>query len=73
VNGVATPTANSIEVRMDPFVPSGDWQRQALRLAREAVSARGIAWVDADILVMLPGRDRCYTKAPGHTELIAHG
>lgn len=49
------------------------WQSVATRKAREACSAAGIEWIDADVLVKLPERGRCMTKKPGFTSLTAHG
>lgn len=63
---------NKIEIVLNP-TPSNLWARSAEKKAREAAAAAGIEWIDADVLVILPERGRCLTKAPGFTVLTANG
>lgn len=61
-----------IEITLNPMPPHL-WVKSAEKKAREAAAAAGIQWIDADVLVILPERGRCLTKAPGFTSLSANG
>ena len=63
---------NRIEIALTNTKPS-DWNRAANKAARAAAKAAGIAWTDADVLVILPEAGRCFTKAAGFQNLTAHG
>lgn len=63
---------NKIEITLNP-TPSHLWAKSAEKKAREAAAAAGVEWIDADVLVILPERGRCMTKAPGFTSLSANG
>ena len=62
-----------IEITIKPGTPSSDWAYVANKRARQAAAAAGVPWTDAEVYVVLPEGERCMTKAPGYTELVAHG
>lgn len=64
---------NKIEVTIEQSVPSKDWQRVALRRTRLEAKLLGIEWKDAEILVFLPERGRCFTKPAGGLSLLSQG
>lgn len=61
-----------IEITIKPGTPSSDWAYVANKRARQAAKDAGIQWVDAEVYVALPEGERCMTKAPGYTSLVAH-
>lgn len=53
-----------IEITIPASVPSRDWQRLAMKYAREDAEELGAEFQDCEILVKLP-EGRCYYKAHG--------
>lgn len=52
---------------------SSNWLKLAQKLAKAECDKQGIAWVDAEITVVLPEYGRFFTKQPGYISLGSIG
>jgi hypothetical protein len=52
---------------------SNNWQRLAYKMAKKICETKGIAFIDATILVHLPEKGRFFHKDAGYVSFYAYG
>lgn len=65
-------TDTIIVAQIDAKLPESAWLDAAYEAAQSAVNEAGEDWLTADVVVALPDKWQCMTKAPGAERLVWH-
>jgi len=54
--------SSRIEISIPPKTPFKDWYATATKRAKKEASKKGVAWIDADVVVRIPVDDAVFWK-----------